>query len=228
MFPSSGALQRGPSLAEQAYFAIQDLIISGAITPETVLSENDLSRQLSISRSPLREAIRRLQDEGMLNQSGPRGFTVPPITSEFVTNLYQVRRALEGEAAGLAHDIPQSEVTRVRSLMEQLSRDLEAGRPHNFSEVDAEFHNLYIGRCGNPMLLHLIERLHGPLSRVRVFASPLHQHLQASVQEHFHALDAMETRDPDLLRSAVVDHIDGIANRLLRHIAFASKGAHVS
>jgi DNA-binding GntR family transcriptional regulator len=72
------------------------------------------------------------------------------------------------------------------------------------------------------MLIHLIERLHGPLARVRVFADPLHEHLRASIDEHMVALDAMEARSPELLRDAVVQHIDGIAARLLRHINFGT------
>jgi DNA-binding GntR family transcriptional regulator len=222
-FQPGSALQRGPSLAEQAYDAIQDLIVSGTITPETILSENDLARQLSVSRSPLREAIRRLQDEGMLNESGPRGFSVPPITSEFVTQIYQVRRALEAEAAFLARDIPPAAIARVRALMEKVRSELATDAPHHsFSEADFAFHDLYIERCGNPMLIHLIERLHGPLARVRVFADPLHEHLRASIDEHMVALDAMEARSPELLRDAVVQHIDGIAARLLRHINFGT------
>ncbi|QZY50787.1 GntR family transcriptional regulator [Leucobacter tenebrionis] len=217
-FQATTALQRGPSLAEQAYAAIQELIISGAITSETVLSENDLSRQLSISRSPLREAIRRLQDEGMLNESGPRGFSVPPITTRFVAQLYQVRRALEGEAALLARDIPSEEMNAVREMMERVLVDLSEGRSHSFADADAAFHNLYIHRCGNPMLLHLIARLQGPLARVRVFANPLHEHLRASVQEHLAALDAMATGKPELVQQAVVAHIDGISARLLSHL----------
>ena len=220
MFPTAEPVQRGPSLAEQAYTAIQDLIISGAITPETTLSENDLSRQLSISRSPLREAIRRLQDEGMLNQSGPRGFTVPPITTDFVSNLYEVRRALEGEAARLARNIPPEAVTDARMLMLRVLDDLEDGKSDRFSEADFAFHNLYIQHCGNPMLIHLIDRLQGPLARVRVFANPLHQHLRESVREHLVVLDEIELADPERLQQAVVAHIDGISSRLLHHIKF--------
>lgn len=223
MLQSAGALQRGPSLAEQAYNAIQDLIIAGVITPKTVLSENDLARQLSVSRSPLREAIRRLQDEGMLNDSGPRGFTVPAITSQFVAQLYQVRRALEAEAAFLARDIPKPEISRVRALMETVRMELANGTPHSFSEADFAFHNLYIERCGNPMLIHLIERLRGPLARVRAFASPLHEHLRKSIEEHLAALEAMETGKPEDVRDAVVRHIDGIAARLHNHLKFSGE-----
>lgn len=212
------ALQRGPSLAEQAYAAIQDLIITGALTSESILSENDLSRRLSISRSPLREAIRRLQDEGMLNESGPRGFSVPPITTEFVAQVYQVRRALEGEAALLARDIPSSAIAEVRTTMQRVLVDISNGHSDSFAAADAAFHNLYISRCNNPMLLHLIERLQGPLARVRVFANPLHAHLRESVREHITALDAMEQGSPEDVQHAVIAHINGITGRLLRHI----------
>lgn len=216
---TASALQRGPSLAEQAYIAIQNLIVTEVFTPDTVLSENDLSRQLSISRSPLREAIRRLQDEGMLNTSGPRGFSVPPITTEFVAQLYHVRRALEGEAAYLARDIPSEEIIQIRQTMQEVAADIAAGRTDSFAAADAALHNLYIDRCDNPMLLHLIGRLRGPLARVRVFANPLHAHLLASTEEHLAVLDAAETGEPEALQSAVVRHIDGISERLVDHIA---------
>lgn len=216
---TASALQRGPSLAEQAYIAIQNLIVTEVFTPDTVLSENDLSRQLSISRSPLREAIRRLQDEGMLNSSGPRGFSVPPITTEFVAQLYHVRRALEGEAAYLARDISQEEIDQVRQMTHNVSDDIAAGRTESFGVADAALHSLYIDRCDNPMLLHLIGRLQGPLARVRAFANPLHAHLLDSMREHLLILDAAESGDPAALQRAVVQHIDGISKRLVDHIA---------
>lgn len=215
---SDGAIRRGPSLAEQAYDTLARMIISGSIAPGAVLSENDLARQLAISRSPLREAIRRLQDERMLDESGPRGFSVPPITTEFVTDLYQVRRALEGEAARLARGIPASELRRARQQMREIAIELDKGNGSPFTESDFDFHNLFIGHSGNPMLVQLIQRLRGPIQRVRVFANPLIDHIHDSFHEHEVMLSAMEDGDSHALQVSTLAHIDGIASRLLQHI----------
>lgn len=217
----SQGLSRGPSLADQAYEALKRQIIEGVIAGNAVVSENELSRQLAISRSPLREAIRKLQDEMLLEESGPRGIRVPPISTKFVRDLYNLRRALEVEAARLA-DFPDSEtMRRAWQRHDEVRVALCAGDSSLFTARDFEFHDLYIRACGNDLLITHIERLRGPVARVHAFANPLVDHIEVSASEHEKILRALDSKSRSELCRAVEAHVDGVAKRLAQYIAEA-------
>jgi DNA-binding GntR family transcriptional regulator len=209
---------RSPSLAEQAYVTLKKWILSGQLDAETVLSENDLSRRLSISRSPLREAIRKLQDEGLLAPSGPKGFGIPPISLELIDQVYGVRLALESEAAAHARSIPQEDLLRMRQFMEEIRPEVMAGRPQRFTDVDFEFHDLFVRNCGNPLLISYIERLRGNIQRILVYSGQLEEHSIHSFNEHLEILEAMEAQDPERIGKTVRKHIEGVRNRLLESL----------
>ena len=212
------ALSRGPSLAEQAYETLKQQIIDGSIVANTVISENVLSRQLAISRSPLREAIRRLQDEKLLDPSGPRGVRVPSITAKFVRDLYNLRRALDVEAARLVEFPDEQTLLKARGRFDDVTAALSEGDTKPFTDADFEFHDLYIRACGNDLLIEHIERLRGPVQRVHAFAKPLFSHVKTSAEEHLDVLNALESKNRRKLCATVEAHIAGVAERLTKYI----------
>ena len=205
---------RAASLAEQAYATLKRWILSGELDEDTVLSENDLSRRLSISRSPLREAIRKLQDEGLLAASGPRGFGITRISPDLIDQVYGVRLALETEAASHAHSIPADDLRRMRGIMEEIRPEVMAGRPERFTEIDFDFHDLFVRNCGNPLLISYIERLRGHIQRILVYSGKLDQHSILSFEEHMEILEAMEDQDQERIEATVRQHITGVRDRL--------------
>jgi GntR family transcriptional regulator, rspAB operon transcriptional repressor len=209
------APKRAPSLAEQTYDALKQWIIDGSLEPSTVLSENDLARRFSISRSPLREAIRRLQDEGLLDASGPRGFSVPALSVDLVAQVYGVRRALETAAAETATNIPAAAVRAMRVRMEVIGDALRHGDVRPFNEADFEFHDLWLRNCGNPLLITHLLRLRGHIQRIINFAGQFQEHTELAFTEHCVALEAMEAGDSVALRSAVDAHISAVTERLI-------------
>jgi GntR family transcriptional regulator, rspAB operon transcriptional repressor len=205
---------RAASLADQAYATLKKWILSGQLDADTVMSENDLSRRLSISRSPLREAIRKLQDEGLLAASGPRGFGIPPISLDLIDQVYGVRLALETEAASHAQSIPPADLARMRAVMEEIRPDVMAGHPQRFTEIDFDFHDLFVRNCGNPLLISYIERLRGNIQRILVYSGELEDHSKHSFDEHMAILEAMEDQDPQRIEATVRKHITGVRDRL--------------
>jgi DNA-binding GntR family transcriptional regulator len=213
------APQRGVSLAEQVYQTLRTWVITGAIEPGVALSENDLARRFSISRAPLREAIRRLQEEGMLTASGPRGLSVPPLSVDLVRQVYGVRHALEVEAAANATGIDPKDIARMRKRMADADTAMLHGDLDRFTQSDFDFHDLFVRRCGNAMLIDNITRLHGHVQRIIYFAGTLDEHSRRSLEEHLVILDAMETGRSDLLRDAVSAHIEGVSSRLIDQLS---------
>ncbi len=208
------APQRAPSLAEQTYQTLKRWIVEGDLEPGVALSENDLSRRFSISRSPLREAIRRLQEDGLLNASGPRGFTVPDLSVDLIRQVYGVRLALESAAAASA-SIPESEVKAAGAKLRELGKEVKAGKFDNFTRSDFEFHDLFVQNCGNPMLVDHVDRIRGHVRRIANFAGQLAEHSRASYAEHVIIHEAMKTGDNLALRDAVEGHIKGVTERLV-------------
>jgi GntR family transcriptional regulator, rspAB operon transcriptional repressor len=209
------APKRAPSLAEQAYETLQQWIIAGDLAPATLLSENDLARRFAISRSPLREAIRRLQEEGLLEPSGPRGFSVPPLSVELVRDVYGVRRALETAAAETAVDIPQAEIAAMRARLTELVEGVHRGDLAPFSESDFDFHDLFVLHCGNRLLIDRLHRLRGHIRRIMNYAGRFQAHTEASCAEHLAIMDAVEARNTAELRRTVDVHVRGVTERLV-------------
>ncbi len=212
-----GAPQRAPSLAEQAYDTLRRLIIRGDLNAGMTLSENEFAKKFSISRSPLREAIRRLQEEGLLDASGPRGFRVPPITTDLVRQVYGVRLALESAAAAEA-EVPVAEIASARAKLAAIRTDLDRGETQSFTESDFEFHDVFISNCGNPMLIRHIGRLRNNIARIITYADQFNEHIEMSYAEHVLILEALESRDHEQARKAVANHVGNVTSRVIAQI----------
>jgi DNA-binding GntR family transcriptional regulator len=217
-----GAPQRAPSLAEQAYDTLRRLIIRGDLNAGMTLSENEFAKKFSISRSPLREAIRSLQEEGLLDASGPRGFRVPPITADLVRQVYGVRLALESAAAANAV-VPEAEIAATREKMATIRQDLDRGVTQSFTDSDFEFHDLFIHNCGNDMLIKHIRRLRNNIARIITYADQFTEHIEMSYAEHVQILDALESGDHERSRQAVQAHVTNVTSRVMSQIEARTK-----
>ncbi|MGW4489190.1 GntR family transcriptional regulator [Amycolatopsis sp. NPDC004368] len=209
------APKRAPSLADQTYATLKRWVVSGELEPGSVLSENDLARRFSISRSPLREAIRRLQDEGLLDVSGPRGFTVPALSVELLRQVYTVRRALEVAAAETATRIPADDLAAMRERMDRIGDAIGHGDLEPFNIADFDFHDLFVLNCGNPLLINHIHRLRGHIQRTINWAGQFHEHTELAYKEHRAILEAMEAGDTRAMGEAVDTHIRNVMERLI-------------
>lgn len=212
---SGRAPRKAPSLADQAYEALKQWVVDGDLPAGVPLSENDLARRFSISRSPLREAVRRLQDEGLLEPSGPRGFSVPPLSVELVREVYGVRRALETAAAETAVAIPPADIRSMRERLDDQVARARQGDFAPFNENDFAFHDLFVANCGNRLLISHLHRLRGSLQRIINYAGRFEAHTMASCDEHLAIMAAMEAGSTAELRHTVDVHIRGVTERLV-------------
>ncbi|GAA4884286.1 GntR family transcriptional regulator [Pseudonocardia benzenivorans] len=212
---SGRAPRKAPSLADQAYEALKQWVVDGDLPAGVPLSENDLARRFSISRSPLREAVRRLQDEGLLEPSGPRGFSVPPLSVELVREVYGVRRALETAAAETAVAIQPADIRSMRERLDDQVARARQGDFAPFNENDFAFHDLFVANCGNRLLISHLHRLRGSLQRIINYAGRFEAHTMASCDEHLAIMAAMEAGSTAELRHTVDVHIRGVTERLV-------------
>ena len=197
-------------LVERVHRAVGAALRQGAIPPGVHLVEAELASLLKVSRTPVREALRRLEAEGLVRFAPNRGF----VALDWMTDAEQVfliRERLEGLAARLAAQrISLVDLEQLADIQSRLEAAIEAVVPARSSDVvrlNGEFHKL-ISRCADsPRLLSLIERMQVDYVSYQVVRAYSHEQLLESVAEHREIVDALWRRDFESADSLVQRHL---------------------
>lgn len=196
------------ALSERAHQAITGLIHRHELRGGTVIVESKLAEQLNISRTPLREALQRLEGEGLLMKNSGRSFIVRHVDlTEYLQSL-KVREILEGEAAMLAAGrAPAERIAETRREIEALkSVSLEHTAEHWRS--DDNVHMLLSDHCGNAVMARQIVHLR---MTTRLFeVARVAERVHPDSREHLAILDALDSGDGRKARKAVSDHIRSV------------------
>jgi DNA-binding GntR family transcriptional regulator len=208
----------------QAYTRLRDLIISGRLAPGTRIIETDVATRLGVSRTPVRSALQRLQQEGYIIGSGTgqqSRLAVAPLTREDARELFAIVGDLEGLAAAwaAARSEPDRAVTvqQMRKLNEELAGAVRADRPDHgrVFDLDQDFHRCFVLAGGGPRLRALHEAVKPQTERyVRLYISAFVDDIDRSVREHDLAAAAIESGDPERAREAVLTNWRNAADRL--------------
>src|SRR5947207_12043600 len=185
------------------------------LPPATELSEVALSRELAVSRGPIREAIGRLAAEGLVTVRPRRGAEVRSITPEELIDSYQVREALEVLAVRLAvPGITDAELADLDELVDRMSEHAKNGAVGDFFIANVAFHELLCELSGNSKLLEVYRRLAGEIGRFQARTLALRGSLDGSVTEHRAILAAIRLQDADKAAELTAAHIRVPALRL--------------
>ena len=204
------------SLREQALSALRIAITSGELEPGRHLVETELSDMLQISRGTLREALRQLEQEGLLS-AGPRGrLSVRHLDAKEIRDIFAVRAALESLAARTLCELPdRAQVTAsLRTAIEAMAAAAEGSLEERI-ESDLEFHRTMCRLTGNETLLHSWESLEGSIRMSIMFAGVERAVSNMSVDRHYDIVTAIESGDASLARQTILEHMDGAAANLV-------------
>ncbi len=208
-------LQR-TNLREQAVAALRTAITSGELRPRSALVETELSERLGISRGTLREALRQLQQEGLV-VSGARGrLSVRSLDQKEIRDIFAVRGALESLAASELAGQPER-ASMVAELRETLARMESAGteRLDDRIEADLDFHRALCRLTGNDTLVHSWTSLEGSIRMSIMYAGTERAVGNMDVARHSVIIDAVDAGDPAAARDAVVAHLNWAADNLI-------------
>ena len=218
-----GAPQRA-ARPELVYRKLRELIVRGQLAPGTRIVETDVAQRLGVSRTQVRGALQRLQQEGYildspaLQQSRP---TVAPLTREDARELFSIVAELEGLAARFAAQRPAAEreklVADLTSINEQFRKAADAKQQnHNrLWELDEKFHRRYVEVGAGPRLLALHDAVKPQAERYeRIYVSLLSRDLTPSVAEHVTIIKAIKTGNADVAQSSVQTNWRNAADRL--------------
>lgn len=203
------ALARPKSLRELALEHLRESIVDGSLKMGQVLSERRISEELGVSKSPVREALAQLRDEGLVSIEPQKGARVFSLSEPEVSQICDFRQAIESAAfelaltrdrAGLA-----SEMRRVVSEMQQAR---EKGNEKSYLALDTSFHHLIFAHSGNDYLTASYSRYIGKIAALRTHLSKLPQHTELSFDEHKGIALATKEGNLDQIKSLLAEHID--------------------
>jgi len=207
-----GLSDRG-SLVDQVRESIQSAITSGRLDPGDRLREIPLSKHFGVSTTPVREALRRLESDGLVQVHPRRGAVVTALQDGVVADLYDLRLVLEAEALRLAVARTDLELGPVYGLLGELERLVDVGDAA-FAEVDVQFHRAIDDLGGNRELAAEAERIHRRIQAARVRAS-VPGRLRIAQDQHAEIVEALRKREPDLVQEAVRRHITSAKDNVL-------------
>ena len=210
-----------PLRVERVYQQIKWRIVYGTYVPGKPLSESVLARVHGSSRTPIREALSRLVEEGYVERVPRKGWIVSPITLMAIQNTFDVRRLLEGTAAETAASRADiAAVARLRSLAEYPIFETTQESYRTRLTANAQFHLAVAAATQNGFMVDLVRHCLTQHNRVLSLGVDFPVH-PSSVDEHHEVVDAIERRDPPGAKAAMEHHLDG-AHRLV--IDFLMRG----
>jgi DNA-binding GntR family transcriptional regulator len=203
------------TLSQRVYEHLRGEILADRLAPGTELSEVALSRELQISRGPIREALRRLADEGLITMRPRRRAEVRSLTTRELIDAYQVREALEVMAVRLAIPrITEADLARLENLIDQMAGHASRQAVADFFAANVAFHETLCELSGNVELREMHHRLEGEIGRFQDRTLALRGNLDSSVSEHRAILAAVRLRDADKAAQLTADHIRVPVQRL--------------
>lgn len=206
------------ALSEMAYHALTAMLLGGELQPNELVTERQIALRLGISRTPLREAVRRLEGERFFERQRSGALVVRPLPIEEFMHILAVRSLLEGEAARLAAGhVAKDALQRLREIMDKGCRLSPDVAIPEFIEHDHDLHLLIASACGNPVLQRMLDELRTRLSMFRFGRAPSRRATVCA--EHLAIIDALLAGDGEAARLAMQHHIGEVRAVILERLA---------
>ncbi len=213
---------RRVSLVESIYETLAEAIVSGQLSHGSELNSVGLAKQLDVSRTPLREALKLLERDGLVQQVGNHKARVAEFSADDIREIYEVRLQLEAAAAELAAKrITTAELTKLRAEADELSLKISAvDWCEKAIAYDLHFHDAIASASGNTRLRDEIRR-YRLLVRSFCVITGRRPALQQALNEHIAILDALATGRPTTARKAMAAHITARLAEVLKQVTAA-------
>jgi DNA-binding GntR family transcriptional regulator len=206
------------ALQERSYKLLKRKILEGAIKPGQRLSEPELAAMLGVSRSPIREAVLRLERDGFIVRGASGRLSAAPLNVEEIEQLYVLRAHLEGLTARLA--TPRLRAVDLDEMAEYLAIQRSAvleGDRATVAKVGNAFHAVILRECGNKPLVDTLGRLNDLINRFRLLAISFDDHV-TRINEHQSVLEHFTRRDTESAEAAMIEHIKNSGTALLANV----------
>jgi DNA-binding GntR family transcriptional regulator len=208
-----------PNLRERVYEILKRAILFQEIGPGQKIDEEGVAKQLGVSRTPIRESLCRLENEGIVKIIPRRGAFVVKHSKESIIEILLVREVLEGFAARLAvGHIDERTVEEMRSFFRDFSEANICDRSKDYAQADLKFHTLIAKKSQNSWLMSIMNILNDHIQMLRLRTVALEGRPEHSLLEHRKIIEALERRNPALAESLMRKHIQNVRKSVLRNI----------
>ena len=210
-------IQNHRPLREMVYEKLKMQILTGAIVPGTRMMEVELAKEIGVSRTPIREAIRKLEKEGLVTIEPRRGAYASQISTKDMVEILEVRQNMEGLAAFFAASrMDPDQMTELKEVSARYNEAVQSGNMEDMIKHDTRFHRIIVESCNNKILVQMIEQLQELVLRFRYIYYDNFRRAENMPEEHFAILNAIETGDAEAARAAADVHIDRLKELVIR------------
>lgn len=203
-------------LREVVCETLRDAVRRGILQPGERLMEIQLAEDLGVSRTPVREAIRKLEMEGYVIMMPRRGTYVADLSIRDINEVFEIRTSLESLASGLAAErINEDELEKLQRLLVEIGAYIKSGDMESIVRTDTEFHDLLYQASRNTRLVGIISNLREQLTRFRTTSMSFPGRLKATLEEHRKIVEAIAQGDEKAARKAAEHHMEKSEQTLL-------------
>ena len=211
---------RGVRLVDEATSVIRGAILAGKLRAGMRLGQEELARQMGISRTPLREALMKLEQEGLIEVLPRRGFQVVELKLEEAIELYDLREVLDGLAASLtARSIDRQTLENLESQLTKMAKCIKRQNAHEWFVHHVAFHNEIYRASGNERLIGLISTVRLSIQRFHPLLLTTPNRLKNAYQEHLGTFRAIKARHPQQAERLARLHIANAKGIVLKVMA---------
>lgn len=204
------------SLADQVFDHLENDILSGKYQRGEILTESKLSAELGVSRTPIREALRRLEQEHIIEESG-KGSVVIGITEKDLEDIFMIRKSLECQVAALAaKNRTEEQLKQLREALEFQEFYLNKKDPDQIKLMDSRFHETLYKLSGSTAFYDTLVPLHKKIQKYRRASVTNSSRAEASVAEHRKIYEAIEAKNTALAAKYASEHVENAYKHIMR------------
>ena len=205
------------SLSSRVFHTIRENILSGKYATDEELKEKNIGEELGVSRTPVREAIRKLELEGFVVMIPRRGTYVANLSIKDINDVYEIRISLDVLAAGLAAErINDDELETLQRLLVEIGQHIEENNMDKIVEVDIAFHDVLYQASRNERLCNIINNLRKQITVIRGRSMMYPGRLADTMEEHRALVDSIAARDVERAQNAARIHLENAEHTLLK------------
>ena len=209
----------GYSLRTKIYHRLKNAILDGVYKPGESLIEMKLAKELGVSRTPIREAIRQLELEGLVSSIPNKGVIVEGVTPQDVEDIYTIRKTIEGLAARWAAEkISDVQLKELKDILDLMEFYTEKGNVEKLSELDSRFHDIIFKASNSRPLESVLTNFHHFIQRARLVSVKASGRAVHSLKEHRRIYEALGAHNPDAAEKAMVNHVGSARTNLLPYL----------
>jgi DNA-binding GntR family transcriptional regulator len=208
-------------LSEQVYDHLKSAIVNGRFAPGERLVPEELAAHFGVSLTPVRDALKRLEGDGLVTIVARRGVFITEISAKDVFEIFQIRQIVERSAVEHLDRVPADVLRRLQAILGEMERlkDNEQYQEYpRYAQLDAEFHQCLVDLLENEQLSRLYEGLRWPIHLMLVISPAQHQRAVQTLDEHKAIVAAIAAQDTAMAQRTIVAHLCNARDDLLRRL----------